>query len=530
MPLNRRSFLGLRPKSETDTPYAPGLSIAAGLEAHGAPLEASDIKHALRRTAFGTPPGAADLWQGRSAQEFADGTVDAALGLPMPDPPVWANEAAPDRTWTQDERRAYVDASNEWLAEFRLDWLSRMQADGFRERLALAWHNHFVTGVGSYRFAVYAYRYVSLLREHALGNLKDFVRAVGLDPAMLIYLNGIQNRVGAPNENYARELMELFTMGPAGPDGSANYSEDDIRELARALTGWQVSPTDLAAVFNPARHDAGLKTIFGVTGNFGYFDGVDLLFDQRGPQIAHFVCAHLYRTFVYSVVDEAVVAEMASLLIASDFELAPVLRTLFSSAHFFDPAAQGVQIKSPIDLVMSLSIETGIQPSNQTLLVLNRTIRQMGQVILDPPNVAGWPGHHDWINTNTLPSRWLLADTFLSGRGGTDIEMIGLCEQIHDALDTEAAFRLPLALVEHLVPAQAELLDIPVITDDFGGDLINFPVPDWLNTSPPHIRNLAKLFLGGLPWYEWSLYVPGANERVVSFVRQIAQYPEFQLA
>jgi Protein of unknown function (DUF1800) len=528
MPLDRRSFLGFGTKSEV-IPDSAGLSIAAGLESHGAPLQLLDVKHALRRTAFGIRPGADVLWQDRSAEGFANGAVDAALGLPMPTPPVWANEAAPNSTWTQDQRRAYIDASNEWLAEFRLDWLSRMQTDGLRETLTLAWHNHFVTGVSSYRYAVYAYRYVSLLREHALGNLKDFVHAIGLDPAMLIYLNGIQNRVGAPNENYARELMELFTMGPVAPDGSANYTEDDIRELARALTGWQVSPTHLTAVFNPGRHDVGRKTIFGRTGFFGYFDAINLIFEERGPQVAHFVCAHLYRTFVYPVVDEAVVTEMASLLVASDFELAPVLKALLSSAHFFDPATHGAQIKSPVELVLGMAIETGIQPTTQTLLVLNRTIRQIGQVILDPPNVAGWPGHHDWINTNTLPSRWLLADTFFSGRGGTDIEMTGLCEHIHDALDTQAAFRLPLALVEHLVPTEAALLDIPVITDDFGGDLINFPVPDWLESAPPHVGNLAKLFLGGLPWYEWSLYVPGANERVVSFVRQIAQYPEFQL-
>ncbi|NNE70120.1 MAG: DUF1800 domain-containing protein, partial [Rhodothermales bacterium] len=464
------------------------------------------------------------------AQEMADELVDEALAMPLPDPPDWANEAIPGRGASQEERAAYMDLNAEWQLEYRVDWLSRMRADGLRERLALTWHNHFVTGTTVYRYAVFSYRYVEMLRRYALGNLKAFVHAVGLDPAMLIYLNGIQNRAGAPNENYARELLELFTMGQAGPDGSANYTEDDIQEIARAMTGWQVSGSTLEAVFFQGRFDDGQKTIFGETAVFDYDGVIDLLFEKRGPQIAHFVCRHLYESLVYAEADEAFVADLAALLVSEDFELAPVIRALMASAHFHDPVAHGAQIKSPLEHAIGLTIETAVEPTEQTLAILYRTARANGQSLLDPPNVAGWPGHHDWINTTTLPYRWFVSDALLSGRGGTDIDLVPLAEMLHDTSDTEAAFRLPLKLVEHLIPAPADLLDIPEIADEFGGDLVNFPIPEWVNSAPPHVRNLAKMFLGGLPWYEWSPYVPGANERLTSFVRQLSQYPEHQLA
>ena len=518
------------PRQRAAASLGTALGISAGLEAHTGGLAVAEVKHALRRSGFGAEPEQVASWSGRTAAELSQALVDAALAEPLPSAPSWSNEAVPSRGSTQEERRAYRDANNEWLLEYRMDWMGRMLTGSLRERMALIWHNHFVTGVSGYLYAVFSYRYVQMLREHALGNLRDFVHAVGKDPAMLIYLNGIQNRRGAPNENYARELLELFTMGPVGPDGLPNYSEDDIRELARALTGWQVSARTLGPVFSEGLWDDGDKTIFGRTGAFGYDDAVALLFEERGEAIAHFVCRHLYESLVYAEADEQVVADLAALLVAEDFELAPVVRTLISSAHFFDPAAQGAQIKSPLEHAVGMAVEIGVTPTPQTVNVLYRTARANGQNLLDPPNVAGWPGHHDWINTTTLPYRWFVSEVFLGGRGGTDISFVPLAERITDTADPENAFRLPLALVEHLIPAPVDLLDIPPISDEFGGDLVTFPVPSWVNDAPAHVRDLAKMFLAGLPWYEWSPYVPGAEERMSAFVRQITQYPEFQLA
>ncbi|MBO6576130.1 MAG: DUF1800 family protein [Rhodothermales bacterium] len=548
MAIDRRSFLrtphevvdlGVRngfvesaepaPRPETQPPAPGSLGISAGLEAHATPLAEADVKHALRRCAFGAKPELLEAWTGSTATELANALVDESVAMPLPDETWWANEAIPGRGSTQEERRAYRDANNQWLLEYRMDWMQRMMRDGLRERLALVWHNHFVTGVSSYRYAVFSFRYVQTLRTYALGNFKEFVRYMGLDPSMLLYLNGIQNRVGTPNENYARELLELFTMGPVGPDGTPNYTENDIRELARALTGFQVSATTLGPVFTRNRFDDGFKEIFGRFENFNYASAIDLIFAERAEAIAHFVCRHLYASLVYSGVDDAVVSSLATQLLDANWELEPVIRTLLASAHFFDPQAQGAQIKSPVEHALGMPVEMDIAPTMQTLNVLYRTARANGQNLLDPPNVAGWPGHHIWMNTTTLPYRWFVSEVFLSGRGGTAVALTPLAQRIHDELDPEAAFRLPLALVEHLIAAPVDLLDIPEISDEFGGDLVNFPIPEWVNAAPPHVRNLAKMFLGGQPWYEWGLHVQGAEERMTSFVRQISQYPEYQL-
>jgi len=525
--MDRRAFL--LPARSSRPPLKP-LAISAGLETHSAPLEQADVSHALRRCVFGSSPLASPFWIGRSATEFADSMVDAAMSQPLPSPPSWANESPPGRGSTAQERNAYRMQSNEWLSAYRVEWLRSMISDGLRERMTLLWHNHFVTGASKYRHAIYAYRYVNTLRTHALGNFRDFVRAMGLDPAMMIYLDGVQNRVGAANENYARELMELFTMGAVGPGGGENYTESDVQNVARALTGWTVDSAQIESVFNPQRFDSGEKTIFGQTGAFGYHDVVDLLFEHRGEAIAHFVCEHLYRSLVYAEPSPIITAGLAAQFIAGDFEIAPVVRTLLSSAHFFDPEVRGSQIKSPIEHSLGLMVETMTDPSDAALNIVYRTARENGQQLLNPPNVAGWPGHHDWMDTSRMPYRWFMSDTILRGRGASPPDLVSLAENIHDAGDPEAAFRLPLALVEHLVPAPASLLDIPNITEDFGGDLITFPIPDWVVNAPPHQRNMAKIFLGGAPWYEWSLYVPGATTRLNSFLLQISQYPEFQLA
>jgi uncharacterized protein DUF1800 len=525
--MDRRAFLFAPGSARTGS--SP-LRVSSGLQAHTAPLEKEDVGHALRRCIFGANPVAAPFWVGRTASEFADGLLDAALSQALPAPPAWADQGPPGRGSTAAEREAYRRQNNEWLAEYRVEWLRSLLSGGLRERMTLIWHNHFVTGVSKYRHAVYAYRYVQTLRTHALGNFKEFVREIGLNPAMLIYLDGIQNRSGAANENYARELMELFTMGPTGPDGSENYTQTDVQELARALTGWQVETSELRAVFNQRRFDSGQKTIFGKPGSYGYYQVVDLLFAERAEPIARFVCDHLYRSLVFAEPSPAVTAELAAQFVAENFEIAPVVRTLLKSAHFFDPEVRGSQIKSPLDHNLGLMVETVTEPSDAALRNLYRMSRQNGMNLLDPPNVAGWPGHHDWMDTTRLPYRWFMSDVILGGRGASPPDVVTMAENIHDAADTEAAFRLPTAIVEHLIPVSASILDIPEITEDFGGDLVNFPIPDWVTSAPPHQRNLAKIFLGGAPWYEWSLYVPGATERIRSFLRHIAQYPEFQLA
>ncbi len=239
--------------------------------------------------------------------------------VPEPPPPRGSDAEAID---------AYLQANRTWLREYRDSWLAEMQQGLLREKMALFWHNHFVTESRTYRLAPYAYQYLTLLRTHALGNFRTFVREIGLTPAMLIYLNGTQNRAGNPNENYARELLELFTMG------IGHYTQQDIQEIARALTGWVVEHATLSSRFVPARFDNGRKTIFGQTDYFGYDDVIDLTLQERARETALFICRKLYRFFVYNEPDEAIVAQLADTFQEHDFEIAPVVEQLLSSAPF----------------------------------------------------------------------------------------------------------------------------------------------------------------------------------------------------
>ncbi|NNF04136.1 MAG: DUF1800 domain-containing protein [Rhodothermales bacterium] len=498
------------------------------LTAHDAPLSLKDARHGLRRAGFGAEPAAAAALIGSSATEFARQMVQEAMVAPLPPGPDWADLPVPGDEVDPAENFNLREQNADRLLAYRTEWIGRMATGGLGERMALIWHNHFVTGADKYFYAAWAHRYLTMLRTHALGNFKDFVYDVGIDPSMLIYLDGRDNLAGDGNENYARELLELFTMGPTGPDGAPNYSERDIREISRALSGWVVSPEALEARFVPERFDDGVKEFFGRKGAFGYGDVIDIIFEERGYEISTFICSYLYESFVSATVDEDAVRTMAVRFLESGFEIAPVVQELIASRSFFDPAVQGVRIKSPVEYGLSLFVDMGITDIENTLLLYRRA-SLLGQQLFNPPDVNGWPGHFTWINTTTLPYRAQLSETYFSGRGGGVPDLRAMAAALVDADDPHAVFRLPTAIAEHLLPLPAELLDIPAPESDFGGNLEARPIPDWVWDAPPHVVHLSKIFLSGAPWYEWSLDRPEANSRLVGFVTFIATYPEFHL-
>ena len=222
--------------------------------------------------------------------------------------------------------------------------------NGFRERLTLFWSNHFVVEYKDVNQPAYLYQYYALIQSHALGNFKTFVSEMGLAPAMLRYLNGFENKKNSPNENYARELYELFTLGEGN-----GYIQEDITETARALTGYNRFKTYLGVIeFNENSFDKGSKTIFGRSGNWGYNDVIDILFEEKKDLIANFICNKIYRYFVSPQLNSSVVSAMAETFKQNEFELKPVLKQLFKSEHFFDSVNSNVIIKSPIDLMLGL--------------------------------------------------------------------------------------------------------------------------------------------------------------------------------
>ncbi len=226
---------------------------------------------------------------------------------------------------------------------------------------------------------------------------------------MLVFLNGVQNTRFNPNENYARELFELFTLGVDN-----DYTQQDITEAARALTGWN-GFTELCADINyfPTFHDPGQKTIFGQQGNWDYESLHNLLFEQRGQEIANFICRKIYTSFVSPDADDDFIAEMADFFVASDFELLPLYEKLFSSERFFDEGIIGTVIKSPVEYFVTFIKESGMEIDQNIKTLMLYQIGELGQTVFNPPTVAGWPTNREWITTSFLTQRWIALEAFV---------------------------------------------------------------------------------------------------------------------
>jgi uncharacterized protein (DUF1800 family) len=267
------------------------------------------------------------------------------------------------------------------------------------ERMTLFWHNHFTSSVAKVRYPPALYRQNLLFRREAFGNFGRLLKAIARDPAMLVYLDGAGSVAHQPNENFARELLELFTLG------EGHYGEADIKNAARAFTGWSMDRETGAFVERRQDHDGGEKTFLGQTGAFGGDDIVAILLRQ--PRTAELVCEKLWREFVSLTPDPAEIARLAAILRNGGYEMKPVLRAMFLSPAFRDPANRGTLIKSPVDLVVGSVHLLGLPVPEKTQLV--RMMQGLGQLPFDPPNVKGWRGGESWITTYTL----LLRQQFL---------------------------------------------------------------------------------------------------------------------
>ncbi len=277
-------------------------------------------------------------------------------------------------------------------------WIGRMirGPHPLQEKLTLFWHGHFTTSARDERLAELMWRQNDLLRRYAAGNFAQLLSAISRDPAMLDYLNNTQNRKAHPNENFAREVMELFTLG------IGNYAERDVTEAARAFTGWSHDGTDYR--FNSFNHDRGVKQFLGQTGDFNGQDILDIILRQ--PACGRYIAARLLNFFVMENPPAEAVQALGELLWQSNYELRPVLKTLFCGKLFYSPEAIGRQIKSPVQLLVGTAHQ--LQLPAPAAQFVRYALEQMGQVPLDPPNVKGWPGGKQWISTNSLLQRYNL--------------------------------------------------------------------------------------------------------------------------
>jgi uncharacterized protein (DUF1800 family) len=292
-------------------------------------------------------------------------------------------------------------------------------AEQLRERMTLFWHNHFVSSLEKVRSPKLMLDQNALLRRHALGRFDALLHAVGKDPAMVVYLDSATNRKGSPNENFAREVMELFTLG------EGNYSEQDVKEAARAFTGWSIEPETGEFRWRPFAHDTGGKTVLGVSGNLDGDAVLDILLAR--PQTAELLVRKLWREFVSMNPDEKEVRRIATRLRQSGYDMRVALREIFAGPAFWAAENRLALVKSPVDWVFGTLNTLDVEPPEPAALAF--ALRQLGQDLFAPPNVKGWPGGETWINSSTLLARKQMAERLLRREGRMDMR-----ESLLDAL------------------------------------------------------------------------------------------------
>lgn len=374
-------------------------SLDAYIPSTSNPWDIKKVKHLYRRLGFGASIEMINDALNKTPSELIDNLITEAVNIiPIADPGwgYWDNNKFNESYESVFGVQIGAIADTRRFMEY--EFFKQMRSNNLRARLTMLWSNHFCTE-GLSR-PPYLFQQHLMRETYAIGNFKDFVYQVGIDNMMLEYLNGLDNEKGAPNENYARELYELFTLGVDN-----GYTENDIVETARALTGYNTRKSGWAQIeFDEDSFDNSDKTIFGQTGNWNYDDVINILFQQKSEQIASFICGKFYKYFISPNINESVVAELANTFLENDFEIAPVMRQLFKSEHFFDDNSIGTIIKSPFDLVVLLEKEANLTNiDNETTRVYTE---RMGTRVFSPPNVAGWPGDEHWISSLTLPERW----------------------------------------------------------------------------------------------------------------------------
>lgn len=295
----------------------------------------------------------------------------------------------PDRKMVQQKQR-------ESLKNLNLTWLDTMvESDAqLREKMAFFWHGHFACRNNN---IFYQQDILQVIRQNALGSFSDLLHEVSKTAAMLNFLNNNQNRKGHPNENFAREVMELFTMG------RGNYTENDVKEAARAFTGWGANIKG-EYVFRKFQHDDGVKTVLDKTGNFDGDEVLDILLEQK--QTARFVAQKIYRFFVNDTVNKEKVEWLANRFYNSHYDISKLMEDIFTSDWFYDEKNIGTKIKSPIELIAGIRRILPMAVDNEEAFLLLQRI--LGQQLFYPPNVSGWPGGKAWIDSSTLMMRMRL--------------------------------------------------------------------------------------------------------------------------
>jgi uncharacterized protein (DUF1800 family) len=395
------------------------------------PYEAA---HLLNRAGFGGSPDEVRTLHAmdrENAVEFLISPAEAPGAFPMP---TWASNASAQAAMRErrelqrktqlsmrdksseeidkakrESRKAIQQENRRLGREAQSWWFRRMLASRapLREKMTLFWHDHFATSLQKVKQPVFIIRQNQMFRENAFGSFRDLTQAILLDPAMMLYLDTQSSRKGHPNENFAREVMELFTLG------EGNYTEADINQAARAFTGYQLNRATGNVYHNRKQWDSSDKTIFGNTGPYDGKAVIALIFQKR--EAARFITGKLWEFFVYENPPDAALEALTDSFLKADFQTGPLLREIFLSKEFYSEKAVRTQIKCPLQYIISLlkQLELDNPPVGFPIIAE----QQLGQIPFLPPNVAGWDWGKAWINTNTLLSRYNLAGFLTKGTG-----------------------------------------------------------------------------------------------------------------
>ena len=370
------------------------------------------ILHLYNRAAFGITPEAFAKVE-RSPEKEAEALMKRATGLS----PIKVLEESPfakyqDQMGMRGERGAMrqmiqkeVRESRTRIRDMNLTWMNQMLDPQLmvREKLTLFWHDHFgVRNLVGY----YAQEHNNTLRKHALGKFQDLLMAVTKDPAMLQFLNNQQNVKRKPNENYARELLELFTLG------RGHYTEADVKNAARAFTGWGYDRFSGEFRFRRFQHDENRKTFMGKSGNLNGDDIINIVLENK--QTARFLASKLFQYYVSDTPDDEVIETMASRLFKTDYDIGDLLKFTFQSDWFYDDRFVNSKIKSPVELINGLRMQFGLSFSRPMALIYLQ--RVMGQVLFQPPSVNGWPVGTEWIDHSSLVNRMKMPGTLNAGQ------------------------------------------------------------------------------------------------------------------
>lgn len=367
-------------------------------------MTTQELQHLYWRAGFGISPKTLKELTGASRETIVDQLFKASEVIQ----PLEIDTSEFDQLQgfkpniSKKQLQELLENSRKKVRSYNLLWLDRMYESEvmLQERMTLFWANHFVCRDNNILFVK---QYHNILRAHALGDFGSFVKAISKAPAMLKYLNNKQNKKHSPNENFARELMELFTLG------ENYYSEQDIKESARAFTGYF---HDLQGKFvlRPRQHDYGQKTFFGQTGNFDGDDIIDIILSQK--QCARFICEKVYRYFVNPSINSAHIEQMTEVFYPN-YNIKALMRYVFLSDWFYETAHMGVKIKSPVELLVGLRKMVPYTFKKEASALAIQKL--LGQILLNPPNVAGWQGDKSWIDSNTILMRLRLPSLLLSG-------------------------------------------------------------------------------------------------------------------